>query len=60
MHTAHLETVQASVSVATSDVAARGTQMNKFEWVSSDHHQISLTGGGVPRSDARGGVYPIM
>ena len=32
------------------DVAPRGgggPQMNKFEQVSSDHHQMSLTGGGV-------------
>ena len=40
MHTTGLETVRVSVSVATT----RYPQMNKFEQVSSDYHQMSLVG----------------
>ena len=47
MHTAHLNTVCASVSVATTRCHSHGgSQMNKFEQVSSDHHQMSLAEGG--------------
>ena len=39
MGTAHLETVHASFSVATTRCcSAVGPQMNKFEQVSSDYH----------------------
>ena len=34
------------------DVAPGGPQMNKFEEVSSDHHQMPLAGG--PHSDVEG------
>ena len=37
-----------------------GPQMNKFEQVSSDHHQMSLPRGGVPRSVVWGRGYPTM
>ena len=39
------------------DITLGGTQMNKFEQVSSNHHQMSLEWGAkvgrVPRSDVR-------
>ena len=46
IHTAHLETVHASVLVATHQMWLGGEslQMNKFQQVSSDHNQMSLTG----------------
>ena len=55
MHTACLETVCASVSVATTRRCSRGGvgPQIKFEQISSDHHQMSLARGG-PRSDAQG------
>ena len=38
-----------------------GPQVNKFEQVSSDGHQISIAGGYLPRSDVqRGKGYPLM
>ena len=42
MRTARLETVCASVSVATTRCCSweRGPQMNKFEQVSGDYHQM--------------------
>ena len=49
MHTAQLETVRASVSVATTRYCGGGgggcPQMNTFEQVSCDHHKISLVIG---------------
>ena len=57
MRTARLETVCASVSVATVRCHSGGSQMNKFEKVSSDDHQMSLAGmagGRGPRSDVQG------
>ena len=46
MHTACLETAHALVSVATTRChSLENTQMNRFEQVSSDHHQMSLAGG---------------
>ena len=46
MHTSRLETVCASVSVATTRCHSQEVpQMNKFEQGSSDHHQMSLAGG---------------
>ena len=45
MHTARLETVCASVSVATTRCHSGDPQMNKFKQVFSDHHQMSLVGG---------------
>ena len=50
MRTTHLETVRVSVTVATTRCHSWGCpQMNKFEQVSSDHHQMLLAGGdGVP------------
>ena len=49
MHSIPLETIHASVSLATTKCHSRGggggkSQMNKFEQVSSDHHQMSLAG----------------
>ena len=40
------------------DVAPRGTQVNKFEQVSSDHRQISVAVTGAPRSDVFVGEVP--
>ena len=74
MHTVRLETVYASVSVATARCLflggwGIGPQMNKFEQVSSDHHQMSLAGGagvGPQVLKAGGGgvpyhvTYPMM
>ena len=40
------------VSMATRCQYHGGSQMNKFEQVSSDHHQMLLVGG--PRSDIQG------
>ena len=63
----YLETVYASVLVATTRCyswGVGGPQMNKFEQVSCDHHQISLAervwcpegrGAGVPHL-----TYPMM
>ena len=34
--------------------------MNKFEQVSSDHHQLSLAGKGVSRSDVQGRSPGLM
>ena len=46
MRTTRLEMVRASVSVATTRYHTQGVpHMNKFEQVSSDHHQMSLPGG---------------
>ena len=55
MHTACLETVCASVSVATTRYCSRGGvgPQIKFEQIFSDHHQMSLARGG-PRSDVQG------
>ena len=42
---------------------AVGPQVNKFEQVSSDDHQLSVAGGGghIPRSDVGGGVMsPVL
>ena len=44
MHTSRLETVHVSVSVATTKCCSQGGGRNKFEHVSSDHHQMSLVG----------------
>ena len=70
MHTARLETVCASKSVATNRCHGGwgwwlGLQINKFEQVSSDHHQMSLTWGRSPGLISRRGVpyhviYPMM
>ena len=59
MRAAFLETVSGSVSVATTRCHSWGvSQMNKFEQVSSNHHQISLAWR-VLRSDVWGreGLY---
>ena len=43
MCTARLETLHASVSVTTTKCCSwGGLQMNMFEQVSSDHHQMSV------------------
>ena len=63
MRTARLETVHAPILLATTRClfmgeVGEGPQMNKFEQVSSDHHQLSLTGGrvvGVPARMSGGG-----
>ena len=48
MHAARLETLCASVSVATSRCPSQGgPQMNKLEKVSSDCHLMALAGGGA-------------
>ena len=49
MHTTYLETVCASISVVTTrcHTLGVGPQMNKFEQISSDHHQMSLVGKGL-------------
>ena len=49
MHTTYLETVCASISVVTTRCHSLGVgpQMNKFEQISSDHHQMSLVGIGL-------------
>ena len=65
MRTAHLETVCASISVATVRCHSGGSQMNKFEQVSSDDHQMSLVGMGQvggrgPRSDVQGVGGPVQ
>ena len=52
MHTARLETIRAKFSVPTTrchSLEVLCPQMNMFQHVSSDHHQISLRGD--PRSD---------
>ena len=64
MRTARLETVHAPILLATTRCpfmgeVGEGPQMNKFEQVSSDHHQLSLAGGrvvGVPGLISGGGV----
>ena len=66
MHTARLETVRISVSVAITHSRAGGggvcPEMNKLEQVSSDYHQMSLVGGGYVQSRwiwlGGGGVWP--
>ena len=70
MYTTRLETVHASVSVATawcrSQVwgEAGGLQMNQFEQVTSHHHQMSLALG--PQVWCSGGegvpylIFPMM
>ena len=52
MPTARLKTVHVSVSMVTTRWCSQegGAQMKKFELISSDHHQMSLLGRGVPRS----------
>ena len=58
-----METIRASVSVVTTRCRSwrgggEGYQMNKFEQVFTDHHQMSLAGEGecvVSRSDVWGG-----
>ena len=59
MRTTRLE---ALVSVATTRFSSGGVPyLNKFEQVSSDHHQMSLAGG--PRYDVQGrgrGTLPDM
>ena len=65
MRTAYLETVCASLSVATTSCRSggRGPQMNKVEQISSGHHQMSLAG---PQVWCLGGgvsyhvTYPMM
>ena len=44
MHSTPLETIRASVTT-TSSHSDEGSQMNKFEQVSSDDHQMSPAGG---------------
>ena len=60
MHTPCLKTIHASVSVvATRCHSGRVVrpQTNKFEQVSSAHHQMSLAGRGkVPKCDVSGGM----
>ena len=80
MHTAHFETVPLSVSVATIRCHCRGggwvsPEMNKFEQISSGHHQMSIAGawtegwvchpGGGPLCCVQGGSpyhlsYPMI
>ena len=66
MRTACLQIVHAIVSVATTRCHfLESTQMNRFEQVSSDHHQMSLAGGStglMPReqSDVLGGTRPDL
>ena len=58
MHTVSLEMVHVSVFVATTRFCSlgAGSQINKFEQVSSDHHQMSLVGKEeVYRSDVQEG-----
>ena len=58
MRTACLETVRAPVSVATTRCCLEGgPQKNKFEEVSSDHHQISPLG--AHRCPERGQGVPF-
>ena len=46
IHAARLETLRALVSVVTARCCSLGCpQMNKFEQIASDHHQMSLTRG---------------
>ena len=55
MRIAHLQTVCALVATR-SQYFVEGPQVNKFEQVSSDGHQMSLAGGaGFPCLMSRGG-----
>ena len=53
MHAAYLETE----CWAFPDVTPGGPQINKFEQVSIDHHQMSVAGR-IPRFDVQGAGYP--
>ena len=59
IHTIHLETIHASVSVATARCHSErvwvGPQKKQFEQVSSDDHQMSLTGARSPGLMSGGG-----
>ena len=60
MHTAHLETVL-QFQWPQPDVSPGDPQMNKFEQVSSNHHQISLAGrGGIGLMSGRGSILPYL
>ena len=59
MHTARLETVRASASVATTRYCAGWSQMNKFEQVSSDRNQVSIFEGGSQVSCPEGILFDL-
>ena len=57
MHTARLPTVRVSVATTRCQYWWRvGPQVNKFEWVSKDDHQMSVVGRESDVQD--GGGYP--